>query len=210
MTTTSSAICRPHLRLHGRQAQFLQFSGELDPLSVSLPKPETLLLHMPLPDCMLEGAGVLSSQRINLTTLSLSTRHTTHAPTAFRRRCLCRDIWRSRLLRLLCLAALTGGLMPVIDKRLPLPSHANSLRRSFLLIRAEHFPLVLFFWPIDVYLNSTSRRGIMIGCCLWPRGSFQPILNDASPPDSAGLNFSRRKTMHLYHHTGGVTKHEPA
>lgn len=50
----------------------------------------------------------------------------------------------------------------------------------------------------------------MIGYGLRLEGPFQPSLNDASPPASAESDFSGRKTMHLYHYTGGVTKHEPA
>lgn len=46
------------------------------------PRPIALILRMPYLDCMLHGVGMLSSQRINLTTLSMSVRQTTHAPTA--------------------------------------------------------------------------------------------------------------------------------
>ena len=72
---------RPFFRSYIRRVQSLQFPGELGPLSASLPKPEILLLHMPLPDCMLEGVGVLSSQRINMTTLGLPAKQIIHART---------------------------------------------------------------------------------------------------------------------------------
>jgi hypothetical protein len=46
------------------------------------PRLTVSILHMSSLDCMLNGVGMLSSQRINLTTLSMSVRQTTHAPTA--------------------------------------------------------------------------------------------------------------------------------
>lgn len=83
-TTTFPLKCKQMLSSHGRnsRAQFLAISCRhtlsiaccaqahcIDPPHVSL-------------DCMLNGVGMLSSQRINLTTLSMSVRQTTHAPTA--------------------------------------------------------------------------------------------------------------------------------
>ena len=70
-------------------------------------RPTVLILRMPYPDCF-EGAGLQSSQRINLTTLSMSVRHTPLMQLArLHCRCFC-----------LALASASAALTKVL---LPLP-----------------------------------------------------------------------------------------
>lgn len=48
----------------------------------------------------------------------------------------------------------------------------------------------------------------MIGSGLRRRWPFQPSLYDAPAPASPAVDLNRHKHMHLYHHMGGVAKHE--
>jgi hypothetical protein len=72
----------PHIAQPDSCAQFSAITCKRILRAVCCSRASALILHMPYLDCMLNGVGMLSSQRINLTTLSTSARQTTHAPTA--------------------------------------------------------------------------------------------------------------------------------
>jgi hypothetical protein len=79
-------------RAETQALNFSQFPANVPCLLPAAPRRTVSILHLPYLDCMLNGVGMLSSQRINLTTLSMSVRQTTHAPTAVELSLLLSDV----------------------------------------------------------------------------------------------------------------------
>jgi hypothetical protein len=90
---------------------------------------------------MLNGVGMLSSQRINLTTLSMPVRQITHAPTAVELTPLLPDVdvrvcCAYLVLLPLAMHCCRSSTAILLDSH-PLAIAPNSPRWTFLLIRAE-------------------------------------------------------------------------
>lgn len=141
--------------------------------------------HAHISYCTLEGAGVQSSQRINLTTLSMSASQTTHASHMSPPSLLLPWCWRLRLLRLPFPAAfskaLTLSMADIVSHEGNFePLHANpphgALSRQYQLkaLSASFPPLAN--WPAWGWI---SHRDLRIGSALPMGMSIQSSLNDA-------------------------------